>query len=126
MPTPGALIATYVRLKTEFEEIVVVEKQYSPGKMMAPIEDEEMAPGGMRSPGELHKVPVVVLDDSDVVACPVGIAPEIDSDTAVHPVDIAPEIDSDVAVSPVDIAPKIDSHAVVRVVVIAREIDDKK
>ena len=47
MPTPGTLIATYVRLKTEFEEIVAVEKQYSPGKVMAPIEDEEMAPGGM-------------------------------------------------------------------------------
>ena len=29
-----------------------------------------------------------VLDDSDVVARPVGIAPEIDSDAAVHPVDI--------------------------------------
>ena len=56
VPTPGTLIATYVRLKTEFEEIVAVEKQYSPGKVMAPIEDEEMAPGGMRSPGELHKV----------------------------------------------------------------------
>ena len=56
VPTPGTLIATYVRLKTEFEEIVTVEKQYSPGKVMAPIEDEEMAPGGMRSPGELHKV----------------------------------------------------------------------
>ena len=45
-----------MRLKTEFEEIVAVEKQYSPGKVMAPIEDEEMAPGGMGSPGELHKV----------------------------------------------------------------------
>ena len=49
-------------------------------------------------------MPVDVLDDSDVVARPVGIAPEIDSDAAVHPVDIAPEIDSDVAVSPVVIA----------------------
>ena len=47
---------------------------------------------------------VDVLDDSDVVARPVGIALEIDSDAAVHPVDIAPEIDSDVAVSPVDVA----------------------
>ena len=51
-------------------------------------------------------MPVDVLDDSNVVACPVGIAPEIDSDAAVHPVDITPEIDSDVAVSPVDIAQK--------------------
>ena len=41
-------------------------------------------------------MPVDVLDDSDVVARPVGIAPEIDSDAVVHPVDIAPEIDSDV------------------------------
>ena len=49
---------------------------------------------------------MVVLDDSDVVARPVGITPEIDSDAAVHPVDIAPEIDSDVAVSPMDIAQK--------------------
>ena len=71
-------------------------------------------------------MPVDVLDDSDVTARPVGIAPEIDSDATVHPVDIAPEIDSDVAVSPVDIAPEIDSHAAVRAVVIAREIDDKK
>ena len=46
MPTPGTLIATYVRLKTELEEIVVVEKQYSPGKVMAPIKDEEMASEG--------------------------------------------------------------------------------
>ena len=30
-PTLGALIATYVRLKTEFEEIVAVDQQYSPG-----------------------------------------------------------------------------------------------
>ena len=56
VPTRGTLIATYVRLKTEFEEIVAVEKQYSPGKVMAPIEDEEMAPEGMGSTGELHKV----------------------------------------------------------------------
>ena len=56
VPTPKTLMATYARLKAEFEEIVAVEKQYSPGKVMAPIEDEEMAPGGMRSPGELHKV----------------------------------------------------------------------
>ena len=42
------------------------------------------------------QVPVLVLDDSDVVAHPVGIASEIDSDTAVHPMDIAPDIDSDV------------------------------
>ena len=34
--------------------------------------------------------------------------------------------DSDVAAHPVDIAPEIDSHAAVRAVVIAREIDDKK
>ena len=51
------------------------------------------------------QVPVDVLDDSDVVARPVGITPEIDSDAVVHPVDITLEIDSDVAVSPVDIAP---------------------
>ena len=44
-------------------------------------------------------MPVDVLDDSDVVARPVGIAPEIDTDVAVHPVDIAPEIDSDVTTS---------------------------
>ena len=56
VPTPEVVIATYVRLKTEFDEIVAVEKQYSPGKVMAPIEDEEMAPRGTRSPGELHKV----------------------------------------------------------------------
>ena len=49
-------MATYARLKAECEEIVSVEKQYCPGKVMAAIEDEEMAPGGMRSPGELHKV----------------------------------------------------------------------
>ena len=54
MPTPETLMATYARLKAEFEEIVTVEKQYFPGKAMAPI--EEMAPGGRRSPGELHKV----------------------------------------------------------------------
>ena len=71
-------------------------------------------------------MPVDVLDDSDVMARPVGIAPEIDSDVVVHLVDIAPEIDSDVVVSPVDIAPEIDSHAAVRAVVIVREIDDKK
>ena len=52
----GPTVPTYVRLKTEFEEIVAVQKQYSPGKVMAPIEDEDMAPGGMRSPGELQKV----------------------------------------------------------------------
>ena len=56
MPTLETLVATYARLKADFEEIVAVEKQYSPGKVMAPIEDEEMAPGGMRSLGELHKV----------------------------------------------------------------------
>ena len=56
VPTPETLMATYARLKAEFEEIVAVEKQYSPGKVMAPIEDEEMAHGGMRTPGELHKV----------------------------------------------------------------------
>ena len=49
-------MATYARLKAEFEEIVAVEKQYSPGKVMAPIKDEEMPPRGMGSPGELHKV----------------------------------------------------------------------
>ena len=56
MPTPETLMATNARLNTEFDEIVAVEKQYSPGKVMAPIEDEEMAPGGMGSPSELHKV----------------------------------------------------------------------
>ena len=56
VPTPETLMATYARLKAEFEEIIAVEKQYSPGKVMAPIKDEEMAAGGMRSPGELHKV----------------------------------------------------------------------
>ena len=40
------------------------------------------------------------------------------------PVDVLD--DSDVAARPVDIAPEIDSHAAVRAVVIAREIDDKK
>ena len=59
VPTPGTLIATYVRLKTEFEEIVAVEKKYSPGKVMAPIEDEEMPPGGLGSPSELHKVKIM-------------------------------------------------------------------
>ena len=56
VPTPDTLMATYVMLKAEFEEIVAIEKQYSPGKVMAPIEEKEMAPGGMGSPGELHKV----------------------------------------------------------------------
>jgi len=56
VPTPKTLMATYARLKLEFEEIGAVEKQYSLGKVMALIEDEEMAPGGMGSPGELHKV----------------------------------------------------------------------
>ena len=71
-------------------------------------------------------MPVDVLDDSDVVARPIGIAPEINFDAAVHLVDIALVIDSDVVVSPADIAPEIDSHGAVHVVVIAREIDDKK
>ena len=48
VPTPETLMATYARLKAEFEEIVAVEKKYFPGKAMAP--------GGMGSPGELHKV----------------------------------------------------------------------
>ena len=56
VPTPETLMATYARLKAEFEEIVAIGKQYSSGKVMAPIEDEEMAPGGMGSPSELHKV----------------------------------------------------------------------
>ena len=65
VPTPETLMATYESLKAEFEEIVAIEKQYFPGKAMAPI--EEMAPGGMGSPGELHKVKkwltiVVVFD----------------------------------------------------------------
>ena len=38
-------------------------------------------------------MPVDVLDDSDVVARPAGIASKIDFDATVHPVDIAPEID---------------------------------
>ena len=59
MPTLETLMATYARLKAEFEEIVTVEKKYSPRKVMAPIEYEEMAPGGMRSPGELHKVKIM-------------------------------------------------------------------
>ena len=46
VPTPETLMATFVRLKAEFEEIVAVENQYSPGKVMAPIEDDEMAPEG--------------------------------------------------------------------------------
>ena len=58
VPTLGTLMATYARLKAEFEEIVAVEKQYCPGKVMAPIKDEDMAPGGMRSPGELHKAKI--------------------------------------------------------------------
>ena len=37
VPTPETLMATYARPKAEFEEIVAVEKQYSPGKVMAPI-----------------------------------------------------------------------------------------
>ena len=56
VPTPEIIMATYARLKAKFAEIVAVEKQYSHGKVMALIEDEEMAPGGMGSPGELHKV----------------------------------------------------------------------
>ena len=44
VPTPETLMATSAWLKAKFEEIVAVEKQYSPGKVMAPIEDEEMAP----------------------------------------------------------------------------------
>lgn len=134
-------MASYARLKAEFEEIVAVEKQYSPGKVMAPIEDEEMALGGMGSPGELDKVLVDILDVSDITTRhvdnaleiifdvevhPVDIAPEIDFDAAIHLVDIAPEIDSNITVHPVDIAPEIDSHAAVHAVVIAREIDDKK
>ena len=50
VPTPRTLIATYARLKAEFEEIVAVEKQYSPSNVMAPIEDEEMAPEGWDPP----------------------------------------------------------------------------
>ena len=46
MPTPGTLIATYVRLKTEFEEIVAVEKQYSPGKVMPPSRTRRWPPEG--------------------------------------------------------------------------------
>ena len=50
VPTPETLMATYARLKAQFEEIVPVEKQYSPRKVMAPIEDEEMAPEGWDPP----------------------------------------------------------------------------
>ena len=46
VPTPGHLIATYVRLKTEFEEIVAVEKQYSPGKVTAPSRTRRWPPEG--------------------------------------------------------------------------------
>ena len=46
MATYETLMATYARLKAKFEEIVAVEKQYSPGKVMAPIEDEEWHPEG--------------------------------------------------------------------------------
>ena len=56
VPTPETLMATYARLKANFEEIVVIEKQYSPSKVMAPIVDEEMASGWMGSPDELHKI----------------------------------------------------------------------
>ena len=72
------------------------------------------------------QVPVDVLDDSDVVARPVGIAPEIDSDAAVHPMDIAPRERFRCCGQSCGRRPEIDSHAVVRAVVIAREIDDKK
>ena len=50
VPTPETLMATYARLKAEFEEIVAVEKQYSPCKVMAPIEDEEMSLEGWDPP----------------------------------------------------------------------------
>ena len=50
MATPETLMATYARLKDEFEEIVTVEKQYSPAKVMAPIEDEEMSLEGWDPP----------------------------------------------------------------------------
>ena len=50
VPTPETLMATYASLKAEFEKIVAVEKQYSPGKVMAPIEDKEMAPEGWDLP----------------------------------------------------------------------------
>ena len=42
-------------------------------------------------------MPVDVLDDSDVAACPVDNAPEIVFDVAVRPAGITQEIDSDVA-----------------------------
>ena len=32
VPTPKTLMATYARLKAEFEEIVTIEKQYSPAR----------------------------------------------------------------------------------------------
>ena len=59
VPTPETLMATYARLKAEFEEIVTIEKKYFLGKAMAPIEDEERAPRGMGSPDELHKVKIM-------------------------------------------------------------------
>jgi hypothetical protein len=64
-------MATYERLKAGFEEIVAIEKQYFLGKAMAPI--KEMDPGGMGSPGELHKVKkwltIVVVFDYLQCAC---------------------------------------------------------
>uniref|UniRef100_A0A8R7UP11 Uncharacterized protein n=1 Tax=Triticum urartu TaxID=4572 RepID=A0A8R7UP11_TRIUA len=72
-----------------------------------------MAPGGMGSPGEVHKVPVDVVDDSDVAVRPVDNAPEIIFNVVVRPVHIAPEINSDVVVHPMDIALEIDSHVAI-------------
>ena len=46
VPTPGTLIATYARLKAEFEEIVAVEKRYSPDKVMAPSRTRRWPPEG--------------------------------------------------------------------------------
>ena len=46
VPTPETLMATFARLKAEFEEIVAVEKQYSPGKVMAPLRTRRWPPEG--------------------------------------------------------------------------------
>ena len=51
MPTTKTLMATYERPKAEFEEIVAIQEQYFPGKAMAPR--------GMGSPDELHKVKIM-------------------------------------------------------------------
>ena len=54
MPTPETLMATYARLKAKFEEIVAVEKQYSPGKVMAPSRMRRWPPEGWEPPVVLN------------------------------------------------------------------------